>query len=156
MLFVTVLDSKLKGNTSEERKSKLLRCLSLLYEELTKEGCNLIDTATPKELFIYRFSGIGDSYPLTAKIKWRGKNVLLGHIVRCLLSDKKYGPDDMGAASDFFESKSGRPINLATAKQVSVIDFEKKRDYLNSNFVEAVELLRRCGFINVEYTSKRR
>lgn len=155
-LFVTVLDSKLKGNTSEERKSKLLNCLSLLYEELTKEGCNLIDTATPKELFIYRFSGIGDSYPLTAKIKWRGKNVLLGHIVRCLLSDKKYGPDDMGAASDFFESKSGKPINLATAKQVSVIDFEKKRDYLNSNFVEAVELLRRCGFINVEYTSKRR
>ncbi|MBR3521522.1 MAG: DUF1294 domain-containing protein [Prevotella sp.] len=42
------------------------------------------------------------------------------------------------------------------AKQVPVIDYEKERNNLDSNIVEAVELLRRCGFINVEYTSKRR
>jgi len=153
---VTVLNSKIKGNNSEEKDRELRRCLSLLYNELTKEGSNLIDTATPKALFVYRFSGKGETYPPTAKIKWRGKNVLLGHIIRCLLSDNKYAPEDMGVASDFFESKSGKSINLATAKQVPVIDYEKERNNLDSNFVEAVELLRHCGFINVEYTSKRR
>lgn len=112
------------------------RCLSLLYNEATKEGSNLIDTATPKALFVYRFSGKGETYPPTAKIKWRGKNVLLGHIIRCLLSDNKYAPEDMGVASDFFESKSGKSINLATAKQVPVIDYEKERNNLDSNFVE--------------------
>ena len=132
------------------------KSLELLYEELTKVGNNLIDYDTPKELFLYRFSGKGESYPLTTKIKWRGKNVRLGHIIRCLLSDNKYAPEDMGIASDFFESKSGKPINIATAKQTAVNDFEKERNSRNSNFVEAVELLRRCGFINVEYTSKRR
>ena len=130
--------------------------LELLYEKLTKVGNNLIDYDTPKELFLYRFSGKGESYPLTTKIKWRGKNVLLGHIVRCLLSDKKNAPKDMGMASEFFESMSGNPINLASAKQVPVVDYEKERNNLDPNFVEAVELLRRCGFINVEYTSKRR
>lgn len=154
--YVTVLNSKLKGNNSEEKNIELSRCLSLLYNELTKEGSNLIDTATPKALFVYRFSGKGESYPLTTKIKWRGKNVLLGHIIRCLLSDKKNAPKDMGIASEFFESKSGNTINLASAKQVPVNDYEKERNNLDPNFVEAVELLRRCGFINVELTSKRR
>ena len=155
-LYVKVLNSKIKGDTEDERLLNLEKSLELLYEELTKVGNNLIDYDTPKELFLYRFSGKGESYPLTTKIKWRGKNVLLGHIIRCLLSDTKYAPEDMGVASDFFESKSGKPINLATAKQTAVNDFEKERNSLNSNFVEAVELLRRCGFINVEYTSKRR
>ena len=154
--YVTVLNSKLKGNNSKEKNTELSRCLSLLYRELTKEGSNLIDTATPKDLFIYRFSGKGESYPLTTKIKWRGKNVLLGHIVRCLLSDKRNAPEDMGIASEFFESRSGNAINLASAKQVPVNDYEKERNNLDPNFVEAVELLRRCGFINVELTSKRR
>lgn len=44
----------------------------------------------------------------------------------------------------------------ATAKQVPVVDYEKEKNNLDPNFVEAVELLRRCGFINVEFTSKRR
>lgn len=154
--YVTVLSSKLKGDNREEKNIELSRCLSLLYNELTKEGSNLIDTATPKALFIYRFSGKGESYPLTTKIKWKGKNVLLGHIVRCLLSDKKNAPEDMGIASEFFESRSGNTINLASAKQVPVNDYEKERNNLDPNFVEAVELLRRCRFINVELTSKRR
>ena len=154
--YVTVLNSKLKGNNSEEKNTELNRCLSLLYNELTKEGSNLIDTTTPKALFVYRFSGKGESYPLTTKINWRGKNVLLGHIIRCLLSDARNAPEDLGIAAEFFESKSGKPINLATAKQVPVNDYEKERNNLDPNFVEAVELLRRCGFTNVEYTSKRR
>ena len=55
-----------------------------------------------------------------------------------------------------FESKTGKPINPATARYISVNNYEKERNNLDPNFVEAVELLRRCGFINVEYTSKRR
>ena len=43
-----------------------------------------------------------------------------------------------------------------TQHKGGVIDYEKERNNLNPSFVEAVELLRRCGFINVEYTSKRR
>lgn len=151
---VTVLSTKLKGNNSEEKDRELLRCLSLLYDELTKEG--LIETTSSKSLFIYRFSGKGESYPPTTKINWRGKNVLLGHIIRCLLSDARSAPEDMGIAAEFFGSKSGKPINPATAKQVPVVDYEKERNNLDPNFVEAVELLRRCGFINAEFTSKRR
>lgn len=151
---VTVLNSKLKGSNSEEKDRELPRCLSLLYDELTKEG--LIDTTSSKSLFVYRFSGKGESYPLTTKINWRGKNVLLGHIIRCLLSDARNAPEDLGIAAEFFESKTGKPINLATAKQVPVNDYEKERNNLDPNFVEAVEFLRRCGFINAEYTSKRR
>ncbi|MBR6140189.1 MAG: hypothetical protein IKQ37_00260 [Bacteroidaceae bacterium] len=154
--YVTVLNSKLKGNNSEEKNTELSKCLSLLYDELTKDDSNLVDTATPKSLFIYRFSGKGESYPLTTKINWRGKNVLLGYIIRCLLSDARNTPEDMGIAAEFFESKTGKPINPATARYISVNNYEKERNNLNPNFVEAVELLRRCGFINVEYTSKRR
>ena len=151
---VTVLNSKLKGSNSEEKDRELPRCLSLLYDELTKEG--LIDTTSSKSLFVYRFSGQGEPYPPSSKINWRGKNVLLGHIIRCLLSDARNNPEDMGIAAEFFESKTGKPINPATARYISVNNYEKERNNLNPNFVEAVELLRRCGFINVEYTSKRR
>ena len=151
---VTVLNSKLKGSNSEEKDRELPRCLSLLYDELTKEG--LIDTTSSKSLFVYRFSGQGEPYPPSSKINWRGKNVLLGHIIRCLLSDARNTPEDMGIAAEFFESKTGKPINPATARYISVNNYEKERNNLDPNFVEAVELLRRCGFINVEYTSKRR
>jgi hypothetical protein len=152
--YVTVLNSKLKGSNSEEKDRELPKCLSLLYDELTKEG--LIDTTSSKSLFVYRFSGQGEPYPPSSKINWSGKNVLLGHIIRCLLSDARNTPTDMGIAVEFFESKSGKSINLATAKQVPVVDYEKEKNNLDPNFVEAVELLRRCGFINVEFTSKRR
>lgn len=151
---VTVLNSKLKGSNSEEKDRELPRCLSLLYDELTKEG--LIDTTSSKSLFVYRFSGQGEPYPPSSKINWRGKNVLLGHIIRCLLSDARNTPEDMGIAAEFFESKTGKPINPATARYVSVNNYEKERNNLDPNFVEAVELLRSCGFINVEYTTKRR
>lgn len=152
--YVTVLNSKLKGSNSEEKDRELPKCLSLLYDELTKEG--LIDTTSSKSLFVYRFSGQGEPYPPSSKINWRGKNVLLGHIIRCLLSDERNTPEDMGIAAEFFESKTGKPINPATARYVSVNNYEKERNNLDPNFVEAVELLRRCGFINVEYTTKRR
>ena len=82
--------------------------------------------------------------------------VVISHIIRCLLSDARNTPEDMGIAAEFFESKTGKPINPATARYISVNNYEKERNNLDPNFVEAVELLRRCGFTNVEYTSKRR
>ena len=150
---VTVLNSKLKGSNSEEKDRELPRCLSLLYDELTKEG--LIDTTSSKSLFVYRFSGQGEPYPPSFKINWSGKNVLLGYIIRCLLSDARNSPTGMGRAAEFFKSKSGKPINPATATQVPVNNYEKEKNNLAPNFVKAVELLRRSGFINVEFTSKR-
>ena len=35
-------------------------------------------------------------------------------------------------------------------------DFEKEKNSLHSDFVKAVELLKECGFVNVELTSSRR
>ena len=41
-------------------------------------------------------------------------------------------------------------------KHVNVSDFEKEKIDIDPNFVEAVEILKKSGFINAEYTSKRR
>jgi len=153
-LFVPVLGSKVKGTTPEEKDKELILCLNRLYEELTKEGGNLMESE--RDLFVYRFSGIGKAFPLDSKIKWRGSNVLLGHIVRNLLSDKKYAPEGLGIVATFFLSKTGKPINLGTARHITVTNFELEKNNIDQNFVEAVEILRRCGFINAEYTSKRR
>ena len=154
-LFVRVLDSKLKGNTSEEKNAELLRCLSLLYEELTKESSNLIDTATPKDLFIYRFSGFNGTYPPELKISWKGSNILLGYITRCLISDKTNDPVGLGVVTSFFHSKSGKKMNLSV-KNCSFKDYEREKNCLHHSFIIAVELLRKCGFVNVEFTSSRR
>lgn len=153
-LFVRVLGSKVKGATPEEKDKELILCLNRLYEELTKEGGSLMESE--RELFVYRFSGIGEAFPLDSKIMWRGSNVLLGHIVKCLLSDKKYEPKGLGIVTTFFLSKSGKPMNLGTARHITVTNYELERNNIDRNFVEAVEVLRRCGFINAEYTSKRR
>lgn len=149
-----VLGSKVKGTTPEEKDKELILCLNRLYEELTKEGGNLMESE--RDLFVYRFSGIGIAFPLDSKIKWRGSNVLLGHIVRNLLSDKKYAPEGLGMVATSFLSKTGKHINLGTARHITVTNFELEKNNIDQNFVEAVELLRRCGFINAEYTSKRR
>lgn len=153
--YVKVLDSKLRGNSSEEKNAELLRCLSLLYEKLTKDINNLIDTATPKDLFIYRFSGFNGPFPSEIKISWKGSNTFLGYITRCLISDKTNDPMGLRVVASFFHSKSGKPMNLSV-KDYSFKDYEREKNCLHPDFVKAVELLRRCGFINVEYTSKRR
>jgi len=62
----------------------------------------------------------------------------------------------MGIAAEFFEAKTGKKINLASARQVNVSNFEDEKDSIDPNFVEAVEILKKSGFTNVEYTSKRR
>ena len=63
---------------------------------------------------------------------------------------------DFATISNFFLSKSGSPINLASAKNYTITDYEKEKKNLNPTFVKAVDLLRECGFVNVEFTSARR
>lgn len=154
--FVEVLRTKLRGATEGDREKNLIACLGKLYDELVT--LRYIEPNNDKEVFIYRFSGRGYYCPSTTKIAWKGKNLLLGYIARCLTSDKMQEPLHMGAIAQFFEQKSGKPINLASAKNIDIKeadDFDKKRNVLNKNFVEAVDLLRKCGFVNVEITSAR-
>ena len=150
--FIKILDSKIA--VSGYKSDIIHDSVERLYNCLMNEG--YLDSSTNKDLFIYRFSGTGTPFNLGKKIKWTGKNVLLGHIIRCLTSDNKYHPEKMGIAAEFFESKTGKSINLASARHVNVSNFEDEKDSIDPNFVEAVELLRKCGFINAEYTSRRR
>ena len=152
---ISVLESKLKPG--KEKLKVLYACIEELYSNLCK--LNKIDIDTDKDLFIYRFSGLVKqeaSFLPSEKIRWNGKNVLLGHIIRCLTSDDSNPPEKMGIAAEFFESKTGKSINLASARHVNVSNFEKEKIDIDPNFVEAVEILKKSGFINAEYTLKRR
>ena len=142
--FVKVLTSKYKTNVKD--------CLSNLYNKLLEDG--YIGKETDKDLFIYRFSGIGTPKDLEEVIKWKGPNVLLGYIARCLLSDDKQPPMGLGKVATFFESDSGKKMNLST-EDFSNYDFEKQKGVFNNYFIEAVELLRDCGFCKVEVTKMR-
>ena len=154
-LFVKVRESKVKGTNQEEKNINLIKSLFQLCDELQKKG--MIDSNTDAHLFVYRFSGKGmEQYPLSETIKWKGKNLLLGHLIRCLISDQHNPPMNFKTASTFFISDSGKDINLASAKYVDGKDFDNNRSFLSASFVEAVEILRRCGFTNVEFTSMRR
>lgn len=150
--FINILDSKIsdlgyKSDIIHDCVEKLYNCL------MNKE---YLDSTTNKDLFIYRFSGTGKPFGPETKIKWKGKNVLLGHIIRCLTSDSNKAPINVSITANFFESNTGKQINLATARQVEVENFDKEKNLIDKNFVEAVELLRSSGFINVELTMKRR
>ena len=155
-LYVKVRDSKIKGSTFKEKEENLKTNLEKLYEELINEDNRYIHSDTEKNLLIYRFSGYGNPKQPLKTIKWLKSNVLLGHLVRCLISDKFNPPEGMGIASEFFESNSGKLINLGTARHIEVTNFDSEKYSIDNNFVEAVEILRRCGFINVEFTKKRR
>ena len=152
--YVKVLNSKI-SNKLYDRDTTLFNNLYLLFDEL----CNyeyLNDNGEDREVFIYRFSGLNGPFPPERKISWNGKNTFLGYIVRCLISDEKYEPMGLSTVASFFQSKSGNSMNLATAKNYIIKDFEKEKDYLDRSLVNAIELLKKCGFIHVEFTSSRR
>ena len=46
----------------------------------------------------------------------------------------------MGIAAEFFESKTGKSINLPSARHVNVSNFEDEKKGIDPNFVEAVEI----------------
>ena len=134
----------------------LYNCLSHLYDYCLSEV--LIDNTTDRDLFVYRFSGLlkpNKSFPPNDKIKWNGSNVLLGYFVRCLISDKSNPPKGMKFFADFFESSTGKRMNLASARYVDGKALGEERMIIPKSFIEAVGILRECGFVNVEFTSKR-
>ncbi len=75
---------------------------------------------------IFRFSRKGKEYPFNMRIKWSSKNTFLGYIIRCLISDRNNPPIGFNLVKNYFESDCGKDINLTTASQISVDDFETK------------------------------
>ncbi len=152
--FVRVHEKKINAQPDEWNK-KLYACLDALYDSLVKKG--LMCESSKKELFIYRFSGfnIPESFNPQEKIRWEGKNVLLGFIVRCLITYTGTDAKGLGTVATFFESKRGKNVNLATADYISKEDFNQRPNN-NLNLSLAVEILKECGFEEVEATSTRK
>jgi hypothetical protein len=151
--FIKILSSKIPENQSD-KDTFILKCLNCLFDELCKMG--YLDPDDENRLiFIYRFSGFNDAYPLGWGLEWKGKNTFLGYIVRCLISDNLTDPVGLGKVASYFISKSRKAMNLSV-QSCTFKDFDNEKNKLNSDFVNAVELLRKCGFVNVEFTSSRR
>ena len=165
--FVRVLDTKYNNGTGNNNEI-LYHNLEKLYHYLIN-GCSeneivikpCIAKDTPKELFIYRFSGIRcneQKIETNIQIKWTGKEtiVFLGYLARCLFSDEKYSPDGFEIFASFFIQDSKKKMNLASAKDCGTVNFDEKKSNLPPSFVKAVLLLRLCGFCNVECTKARK
>lgn len=153
--FVKVLSSKINNSIGTDKDAVLYNCLSRLFDKLCEEKCVYPDSED-KAVFIYRFSGLNGEFPPERTILWEKGNVLLGYIIRCLVSDRVNDPKNFKLIASFFHTLSGNRINLATAKNCVVNDFEKEKKTLPPDFVKAVEWLKQCGFINAEFTSARR
>ena len=154
--FAKVRDSKIPSE-QPDKDQYMYDCLNRLFDELCNIDC-LDPDKENRDIFIYRFSGFNGIYPPEIKIRWKGKNIFLGYIARCLLSDKTNEPEGLGIISSAFLSESEKEINLATAKNCVVDNFEdeKRKNILPPDFIRAVELLKKCGFVNAEFTSARR
>lgn len=152
--FVRVHEKKINAQPDEWNK-KLYTCLDALYDSLVKKG--LMCESSKKELFIYRFSGfnIPESFNPQEKIRWKGKNVLLGYIVRCLITYTGSDAMGLGTVGTFFESKRGKEVNLGTAKYISKEQFNQTPNMFPV-LSRAVEILKECGFEEVEATSTRK
>lgn len=153
LLYFTILDEKIPGHLSE-RVSRRRECLDKLYCILIEKG--YLDENTDKELFIYRFTGLGEPYNKDQTICWKGVNRLLGYIARCLLTYRNSGSEGLGKFGEFFENENGKHPSLPSAKHITLEDYHMnpdKRSY--RQFKEAIEILQKCGFVNVENTSPR-
>ena len=153
--FVKVLNSKIPIKPNKDRDHILYENLNKLYKELC-DSDYLNPNEEDKSVFIYRFSGLKGPFSPERKIEWKGDDIFLGYIVRCLISDERNVPMSFITIASFFYATKGTPIHLASAKYYEVRDFEKEKKCLPLKFISAVELLRKCGFANVEFTSSRR
>ena len=168
--YVRVLKSKINNPKNQPENKILYECLERLFNYLLSgfEDIKLMPSIgkdTSKELFIYRFSGIrknDQDINTDEKILWTGSGVLLGYIARCLFSSSTNPPMGITKFASFFKQESGKQFNLPASAKCEKIenkdDYETKRriKQIHEEFVMAVELLRKCGFINAEYTSRRR
>ena len=153
LLFLSVVDEKVPGPLSQ-RVSIRRECLEKLYCILIERG--YLDENTDKELFIYRFTGLGEPYSKDQTICWKGVNKLLGYIARCLFTYRSSGTEGLGKFGELFEDEYGNHPYLPSAKHITLEEYNKnpdKRSY--QQFKEAIEILQKCGFINVENTSPR-
>ena len=153
LLYLKVLVEKIPGHLSE-RVSRLRECLEKLYCILIERG--YLDENTNKELFIYRFTGFGEPYSKDQTICWKGVNRLLGYIARCLFTYRNSGTEGLGKFGEFFEDEDGKHPYLPSAKHITLEEYHMnpdKRSY--RQFKEAIEILQKCGFVNVENTSPR-
>lgn len=83
-------------------------------------------------------------------------NRLLGYIARCLFTYKNSGTEGLGKFGELFEDEDGNHPYLPSAKHITLEEYNKnpdKRSY--QQFKEAIEILQKCGFINVKNTSPR-
>jgi hypothetical protein len=83
-------------------------------------------------------------------------NRLLGYIARCLLTYRNSGSEGLGKFGEFFEDEDGKHPYLPSAKHITLEEYHMnpdKRSY--RQFKEAIEILQKCGFVNVENTSPR-
>lgn len=153
LLFLRVVDEKVPGPVSQ-RVSIRRECLEKLYRILIERG--YLDKNTDKELFIYRFTGLGEPYSKDQTICWKGVNKLLGYIARCLFTYRSSGTEGLGKFGELFEDEDGNHPYLPSAKRITLEEYNKnpdKRSY--QQFKEAIEILLKCGFINVGNTSQR-
>ena len=151
--YLRVLDEKIPGYESE-RPSRRRECLEKLYCILIER--DYIDENTDKELFLYRFTGVGGSYTKDQTICWKGVNRLLGYITRCLCTYQTEGTEGLGKFGKLFVNEEGNHPYLPSARHIKLEEYYKnpdKRSY--QQFKEAIEILQKCGFINVENTSTR-
>ena len=165
--YVRVLPSKINNPVNQPDNKILYECLERLFDYLISgiEDIDLkpsIGNDTSKELFIYRFSGIrknDQTINKDEKILWTGSGVLLGYIARCLFSSPSQPPMVFSKFASFFKHKRGKSFNLSSSAKDQGIqnkdDYESRKRSLNKGFFKAVELLRKCGFENVELTSQR-
>lgn len=152
-LYIRVLNEKIPGPESE-RVSRRRECLEKLYCILIER--EYIDENTDKELFLYRFTGLGEPYSKDQTICWKGVDRLLGYIARCLFTYRNSGTEGLGKFGELFEDEDGNHPYLPSAKHIKMEEYYMdpgKRSY--QQFKEAIEILQECGFINVENTSRR-
>lgn len=156
--FVRVLNSKLKGVANKNPKDidrLLYNDLDKLYGELIEQ--DYIEKDTDKDLFIYRLSGLnrpnGKELRQIVLGKAKRVGVRMGYILRCLCSDDKE-QFRSSVLNNFFLSNKGKKPEFSTAMYQSWEDFRKNRSHVDPNFVEAVSLLEKIGFIHCEFSHK--
>lgn len=134
--YIIVPPSKLSHQYSADKMNnkELYLCLKKLYDKLYEQ--NVFEGPCEKA-FIYRLSGF--EKPDDLHIKWVGKHLYLGRIVRALYSVKGSSPNYKGFET-FFDLKDK---NIANASKQLTGPNGKH------NLRMVVKLLEECGFVDV-------
>lgn len=107
----------------------IYNALEKLHSELKMK--ELIDTDTPLEVFIYRFSGLAEIFKPEFTMKWTGKKYMLAVLIRLLYNDNISRIPYVKIAG-FFGIKSNLSQSYKSCKEEAIKDMK--------------EILVRCGF----------